>query len=284
MQRLQRAGGFTLIELSIVLVIIGLIVGGVLVGQDLIRAAEVRSVLSDIEKFNTAVNTFHGKYNCLPGDCANATNFWPQDASCGSAWTALSSPTTSTCNGNGNGIIEMDGDNDSALVGHDEVNLFWQQLSLTNLLPGSFSGSFPPGGGWSPSEPGYNVPASRISNGCYSMIYTEGTEVNLSTILNGDVIFDNPPLIANVYWFGAMLFTNPTYSYCGGGLISPVEARSIDSKTDDGVPSSGNIQVPIYTPEGGWNNTCINAGNTPPNVYQTTISGPQCQLVFKVQF
>src|ERR1700691_433072 len=60
--------GFTLIELSIVLVIIGLIVGGVLVGQDLIRAAEVRAQISQIEKYNTAVNTFRDKYNALPGD------------------------------------------------------------------------------------------------------------------------------------------------------------------------------------------------------------------------
>jgi prepilin-type N-terminal cleavage/methylation domain-containing protein len=60
--------GFTLIELSIVLVIIGLIVGGVLVGQDLIRAAAVRAQITQIEKYNTAANTFYGKYGYLPGD------------------------------------------------------------------------------------------------------------------------------------------------------------------------------------------------------------------------
>src|ERR1017187_6530961 len=62
--------GFTLIEMAIVLVIIGLIVGAVLVGQDLIRAAEVRATISQIEKYNTAVNTFRGKFNALPGDIA----------------------------------------------------------------------------------------------------------------------------------------------------------------------------------------------------------------------
>ena len=59
--------GFTLVELSIVLVIIGLIVGGILTGKDLIRAAELRSVQSDKEKIVTAINTFELKYNCLPG-------------------------------------------------------------------------------------------------------------------------------------------------------------------------------------------------------------------------
>jgi prepilin-type N-terminal cleavage/methylation domain-containing protein len=71
----HKAGGFTLIEMSIVLVIIGLLVGGVLVGQDLIRAAQVRKTGTLIEQLNTAVNTFKLKYNCLPGDCANASDF-----------------------------------------------------------------------------------------------------------------------------------------------------------------------------------------------------------------
>src|ERR1700691_6571160 len=61
-------GGFTLIEMSIVLVVIGFVVGGVLVGQDLIRAAYIRAQITQIEKFNTAVNTFYGKYQALPGD------------------------------------------------------------------------------------------------------------------------------------------------------------------------------------------------------------------------
>src|ERR1700722_5890685 len=69
----RSSSGFTLIELSIVLVIIGLIVGGILVGQDLIKAAEVRAQLSQIEKYNSAVNTFRAKFNAIPGDMAIAT-------------------------------------------------------------------------------------------------------------------------------------------------------------------------------------------------------------------
>ncbi len=87
MSKLRLKAGFTLIEMSIVLVIIGLIVGGILVGQNLIRIAENRAFVSQLEKYNTAVNTFRNKYACLPGDCANATSF-------GFAY-----------NGNGNGLI-----------------------------------------------------------------------------------------------------------------------------------------------------------------------------------
>ena len=75
-------------ELSIVLVIIGLIVGGILTGKDLIHAAENRAFVSQLQGYNAAVNTFKTKYNCLPGDCANATDYF-----------------TGATNGNGNGMV-----------------------------------------------------------------------------------------------------------------------------------------------------------------------------------
>ena len=64
-----KLDGFTLIEISIVLVILGLIIGGVLIGRVLVKAAEIRSSISQIEQYRTAANTFKLKYNCLPEDC-----------------------------------------------------------------------------------------------------------------------------------------------------------------------------------------------------------------------
>jgi prepilin-type N-terminal cleavage/methylation domain-containing protein len=87
---------FNLIELSIVLVIIGLIVGGILVGRDLISAAAVRAQISQIEKYNQAVNTFRSKYGYLPGDIPDpyASQFGFQ-----SRFYFLG-------NGDGNGVIQ----------------------------------------------------------------------------------------------------------------------------------------------------------------------------------
>src|ERR1700722_19638100 len=93
---MQRSSGFTLIELSIVLVIIGLIVGGVLVGRDLIEAAAIRAQISQIEKYQTAVNTLRAKYEYLTGDmpdpAASACGFYPRGLYAGE--------------GDGNGVIE----------------------------------------------------------------------------------------------------------------------------------------------------------------------------------
>jgi hypothetical protein len=64
----RKKSGFTLIDISIVLVIIGLIVGEVLVGRDLIEASRIRAQISQLEKFNLVANTFKLKYGYLLGD------------------------------------------------------------------------------------------------------------------------------------------------------------------------------------------------------------------------
>ena len=78
-------------------VILGLLVGGILAGQSLIRASELRAVTTEFTKYQTALNSFRDKYFAYPGDMTNATSFWP---SCGT--TALT--TAEGCNGNGDGI------------------------------------------------------------------------------------------------------------------------------------------------------------------------------------
>ena len=96
-----REIGFTLVELSIGLVIIGLVIGGVLVGKDLIRAAEVRSISAQKEATVTAVYTFKNKYNGLPGDLKDAQTFFGAAADCTAAQTTLA-----TCNGDGNSLLD----------------------------------------------------------------------------------------------------------------------------------------------------------------------------------
>jgi prepilin-type N-terminal cleavage/methylation domain-containing protein len=73
---IRNTRGFTLVELSIVLVILGLLAGGVLAGQGLIRAAELRSITTDQQRFLIAIRAFRDQYRSLPGDMPNATLVW----------------------------------------------------------------------------------------------------------------------------------------------------------------------------------------------------------------
>ncbi|MFN7185069.1 MAG: prepilin-type N-terminal cleavage/methylation domain-containing protein [Alphaproteobacteria bacterium] len=68
--------GFTLVELAIVLVILGLLAGGILVGQDLIQAANTRNAIAQIGTYNTATNAFNSRYNGIPGDLRNVGNIF----------------------------------------------------------------------------------------------------------------------------------------------------------------------------------------------------------------
>jgi|GEM_PF-1037087 len=88
--------GFTLIELSIVLVIIGLITGGILLGNDLINAATIRQQISQIEKLRVSTSTFRVKYGYMPGDILSnvATQY------------GFANGDGSPGQGDGNGLIE----------------------------------------------------------------------------------------------------------------------------------------------------------------------------------
>lgn len=117
----RNQSGFTLIEIAIVLVIIGLLLAGVLKGQELINSAKVKNLATDFKNVPVFIYRYQDKFKALPGDDANVA-------------THLTGATLATTNGpTGNGVI---GGNWDSTTATDESYLFWQHVRLAGLAPG----------------------------------------------------------------------------------------------------------------------------------------------------
>jgi prepilin-type N-terminal cleavage/methylation domain-containing protein len=97
--------GFTLVEIAIVLVIIGLLLGGILKGQEMITQAKIKNVIADFSGISAAYHGYVDRYSKVPGDdpCAGSSNGLVSTAICGSniaRWGANSA------HGDGNGIVQ----------------------------------------------------------------------------------------------------------------------------------------------------------------------------------
>ena len=250
--------GFTLIEISIVLVIIGLISGAILVGRDLISAASVRAQISQIDKYQVAVRAFQGKYGYLPGDIpdpvASQFGFLPRD-------------TTYQGGGDGNGVIENYNSGGSSCaelavtVPYDmcgsyglagELILFWADLSKAGLIEGSFSQASattynngdPIADISDPTKMIYYFPEAKIGSG-FVVINSGGIEYVRSG--GGIATGVYSPASNGKNYFSTLsmdnIINNPVTVSLGGSLLTPHQAYSIDNKIDDGLPQYGKVMA-----------------------------------------
>lgn len=218
---MQRSG-FSLVELSIVLVILGLLVGGILAGQSLIRASELRAVGTEYQRYVTATNAFRDKYFALPGDMTNATSIWgTRDAVAANCRNTAASTDATTCNGNGDGIILPS-------TGANEAYRFWQHLSNAGLIEGQYDGITH--GATTYSSTAANSPKSKIGNS-YWFSWNWGVQSG-----NGGV-FDG--VYGNFFMLGNLMTDN----YPGAAILKPEEQYNIDTKLDDGRPATGKLVV-----------------------------------------
>jgi prepilin-type N-terminal cleavage/methylation domain-containing protein len=118
---MKKQVGFTLIELAIVLVIIGLLLGGVLKGQELITQAKIKNVANDIAGVSVAIYGYQDRYKRLPGDDPGATR-----------WAGATA-------GNGNNVIGAANAGYSSTTTADENRLFWHHLRLAGFVAGDTS-------------------------------------------------------------------------------------------------------------------------------------------------
>lgn len=266
----KKTSGFTLIELSIVLVIIGLLVGGVLVGKDLIDAAGVRAQIKQLESYKLALNDFKLKYDCLPGDCVSAT--------------ALGLGG----NGNGNGILEMNDisacwwitDNNYSepdCSWNGEFPLFFQHLSAAQMVGEIFDGTW---------ELGKGYPKLAINNSV-GMIAAGGWGTSgigtTPDYLSRDYGFPN----ANGYWLHLKVcnFTNHSSGALVGdadedcGTLTPSQAYQIDTKIDDGKPLSGIFWGYTASYAAPPSDYCLNGGYT---TYNLSTGITACEAAYRM--
>ncbi len=208
--------GFTLIEITIVIMIIGLLIGGILVGKTMIAQQQIRSIMSDVLQLKAATNQFREKYQAWPGDFADGTRYWGGGT------------------GNGNGDGKIDNEGVSSPVGS---LLAPHHLQLAGMLSGfEFSkpldqsltvGSIPVG------VPGLNTPA-RSKQG-YWFWYIESS---------------SPPYYVYALQNG-ILVCGGTINYlrhCFGATLKLRHLLEFEEKYDDGYPIAGNIIVSYADP------------------------------------
>ena len=268
----RRRFGFSLVELSVVLVIIGFIAGGVVVGQDLIKAAEVRSVVRDISTYKEAIYTMTTKYDCLPGDCPKATTYFgarnANNATCLTMTPAIATPTL-TCNGDGDQMVD-----DST----EEMYLFWQHLADASLINGQYTGIH---GGASVLQHtfGTNSPASALAGVGFGFGY-----------LDMPVGSDNTYGMnyGNMFWLGKLASASRPQE----GFFTPKEAYSFDKKIDDGRPATGFVMMrsaltgALTTAYWGQPNDCTTSTSSSDysGTYDTAHTAASCSFMIKSGF
>ncbi len=305
--------GFTLLEIGVVLVIVGLVAGGILVARDLIRSSYMHSQITQIEKYKSAVGTFEEKFGALPGDMNNTIatqfNFAPRGTQPGQ--------------GDGNGVIS--GFSAAPLtwgaIQSGEPTAFWVDISQVGLIESNFNTALPTGlntglctitNSTTPNLGNY-FPSAKLGQGNYVVVWSGGY-VNCGGACGGPGCNTNSDGI-NYFAVVAMpslsCWANVMYvGWTGGsisaqGAISVSQAYQIDKKVDDGLPQSGavmamgpifmngiwsgttNMCVPPYTTATLGNaSTCFDNNNVAGAAQQYSVtqnggSGINCSLSFK---
>jgi prepilin-type N-terminal cleavage/methylation domain-containing protein len=122
----RRSQGFTLVEIAIVLVIIGLLLGGILKGQEMITQAKIKNVIADYSGVSAAYHGYQDRYRAIPGDDPNAATRW-----------AVAPPAIA---GNGNGVVAGTYNNACPAVvaaATPESCLFWDDLRRAGFVSGN---------------------------------------------------------------------------------------------------------------------------------------------------
>lgn len=252
--------GFTLVELSIVLVIIGLLIGGILIGQSLISSAKINGVIREQSQYVAAIRLFHAQFKGLPGDSSYAARVL----------------------GVGNPALAAFDDGAISWGGDPEGYWAWRQMSFARFIKndaktadGHYSGTSLSGGF---VEPGINAPFSKVFG--KAVWFLEGAPRAWGPVWNlnwspGTNNFGRSliRLAEDMAGPGGTKYPSPW-----NGPLNVQQLAAIDAKLDDGKPGSGEVMAhvsqagPIY----GCSTTTVSATAE----YDFSQEGNVCHVVF----
>lgn len=265
---------FSLVELSIVLVILGLMTGGVLVGQNLIEAAQKRKFITFHQETISSIMSFRDKYMALPGDMTNATSFWGRSNLAADNCTSQpgTASATGTCNGNGDGFI--------LYSGHpNETSLLWHHLRLAGMVSGTQQ-----------AETNNTVSAGK------GPLFTPGQATNVVSYMGGWTTTGSPAIL---YGDGMSVggsvtkglgiqtaLVHPTGWWMNAAFLIPEYVWNIDTKVDDGNPIAGRFYGMLGSdptnPVSTYITSCL-TGSGSSYQYNVTYTSNACRTLWMVQ-
>lgn len=204
-QNTNKEGGFTLVELAIVMIIIGLLIGGILKGQELIGNAQTASTIAEIKGLDASTSTFRDKYAALPGDMQNAD--------------ARLRDCTANCIGPGNGDGRLASNPQAVVARPSEAFSVFQHLAAADLISGvELNGA---------ATFGTGMPDAPLGGG-YRMGYTNtGGIGGVGTGRRGHYL--------------AVSLRNVALTGATTDGVNATQAGQIDRKLDDGRPTTGDV-------------------------------------------
>jgi len=256
--------GFSLIELSAVVLIIALLLAGISAGSNLVKQSEMQSVISDFQIFRKAYYDFTIRYRQVPGDMANAATYWSSGCT-----------VTITCNGDGDAKIESVWNSNT-----DETARAMKHLSLAELIP--YGVNVIPASYVGVVSVGDLAPVSKVNGAGYFI--SSGTDIGgdaLVTVVASP--WSSDPLI-NAVFLGRKS-SSATSNGLTLGSVNAAYAYNIDKKIDDGKNDTSGNAIGFNTGkiralnDSTFGTNCINAGVTS---YVVTSTQDQCVLGYQL--
>ena len=246
--------GFTLVELSIVLIVVSVLIGGVFVGMDVIENSKLQSVATKMISYRDAYKNFRDIHNAYPGDMIDAETVWGASA---------------TENGDGDGLIEDDEDANATInrPSENEDAQAWQHMLLAGLINGSFDGVIEAS---TLIQLGEDIPDSSFVGAGY---YMRQQTANVTNATN------------------AISFAKVGDTYDQGieyPIFSPEQSYYIDKKLDDINPSYGQyVTAPAMEPDDTYYDTAdcieVNSAGDEDDEYALDNYQVRCYGIFYVE-